>query len=196
MHVGQHEHRRRMLEQAVRHLVQRQTHVFQAQFLAGDIERHVRKPAVHRAHHPRQHGAVADAGVEHPQRRRPRMDAGKLQPDAVGDHPLLRASMHEQQVFLPVLEEAKIAARVAALDRRLQPRRRRHALRQRLGDEGLDAIQRVDGDALALAQPVQVDSAISNCRQKSEIRSRIWSFFMGLVDSGKIQAGATITPQD
>ena len=65
-----------MLENAIRHLLQRQAQVFEAELLAGDIERHVRKALMHRAQHARQHRTVADAGVEHAQRRWPGMDAG------------------------------------------------------------------------------------------------------------------------
>ena len=114
-----------MLEQPVRHLVERQPDVLQAELLAGDIERHMGKAAVHRAHHPRQHRAVADTGVEHPQRRRARMQAGQLQRHPLGDHPLLAAGVDEQQVFLPVLEEAEIAAGIALLRRHLEAARRR-----------------------------------------------------------------------
>ena len=44
-----------------------EAHVLEADFLADDVERHGRKALVHRAHHARQHRAVADAGVEHAQ---------------------------------------------------------------------------------------------------------------------------------
>jgi hypothetical protein len=56
-----------------------------------------------------QHGAVADAGVEHAHGRRARMDVGELERDAVAHHPLLAAGVDEQQIFLPVVEEAEIA---------------------------------------------------------------------------------------
>ena len=68
---------------------------------------------MHGAHHPQQDGAVAYAGIEHPQRRRARMDIGELEPDPAGDHPLFAAGVDEQQVFLPVVEEAEVALRVA-----------------------------------------------------------------------------------
>ena len=63
IHVGQHKDRGRVLEQPVRHLVQRQADVLEAELLAGDIERHMGKARVHRAHHPRQNRAVAAAGI-------------------------------------------------------------------------------------------------------------------------------------
>ena len=37
------------------------------------------------------------------------MDVGELEADAVGDLPFLRAGVDEQQIFLPVVEEAEIA---------------------------------------------------------------------------------------
>ncbi|MGY3451073.1 hypothetical protein ACVILH_003415 [Bradyrhizobium sp. USDA 4353] len=95
---------------------------------------------------------VADAGVEQPQRWRARMDAGELEADALGHHPLLATGVHEQQIFLPVLEEAEIALGIALLRHDIEPRRRQGAGGR--CDIGLDAVQRVDGDALALAQPL------------------------------------------
>ena len=80
------------------------------------------------------------------------MQAGQFQRHPVRDHPLLAAGMDEQQVFLPVLEKAEIAAGVAFFGRDLQTPRRRHPARCGGRDIGLDAIQRIDGDALALAQ--------------------------------------------
>ena len=67
-----------MLEEAVGHLVEREPHVLEADLLADDVERHGREAVVHRAHHARQHGAVADAGIEDAHRRRARMDVGEL----------------------------------------------------------------------------------------------------------------------
>jgi len=57
---------RGVLEQPVRHLVQRQPDILEAQLLAGDVERHMGKTAMHQTHDPRQHGSVAHPGVEHP----------------------------------------------------------------------------------------------------------------------------------
>ena len=113
--IGQHQHRRRMLEEAIRHFLQRQPHVLEADLLADGVERHVREAVVHGAHHPHQHRAVADAGVEHAHRRRPRMDVHELFGDAVRHLPLLAAGVDEQQIFLPVVEEAEIALRVVGL---------------------------------------------------------------------------------
>ncbi len=46
-----------------------------------------------------------------------RMDVGELFGDAVRDLPLLAAGVDEQQIFLPVVEEAEIALRIAGRSR-------------------------------------------------------------------------------
>jgi hypothetical protein len=69
---------------------------------------------LHRAHHAQQHGAVANAGVEQSQRRGPRMDVVQLERNAVRHHPLFRTGVHEQQILLPVVEEAEVALRIGA----------------------------------------------------------------------------------
>src|SRR5882672_8561859 len=51
------------------------------------------------------------------------MDVDQLLPNTVGHNPLLAAGVHKQQVFLPVIEKAKIALRV------LRQRLRQHMLR-------------------------------------------------------------------
>src|SRR5260370_35000549 len=68
---------------------------------------------MHRAHNPQQDGAIADAGVEHAQRRRARMDIGKLERDAARNHPFFAAGADEEEILLPVIEEAEIALRIA-----------------------------------------------------------------------------------
>src|SRR5580692_3286603 len=82
------------------------------------------------------------------------MDAGEFQRHPFRDHPLFAAGMDEQQVFLPVLEKPEIAPWIALLGRDLQSARRRCPARHRSSDIGLDALEGVDGDALALAQPM------------------------------------------
>ena len=78
-----------MLDEAIGHLVQRETNVLQADFLADDIEGHGRETVVHRTHHAREHRSVADAGVKHAHRRRTRMDIGEFKADPVSDFPFL-----------------------------------------------------------------------------------------------------------
>ena len=161
-----------MLDKTVGHLVQREADVLQADLLADDIKRHCRETVVHGAHHARQHRAVADAGVEHAHRRRARMNIGELHADTMRDFPFLRAGVHEQQIFLPVVEEAEIALRVVArlsgsdrrrrrLDQRERGRRRveQHAAARRHSvgvarHETADAFQSIGGDAPAIAQAV------------------------------------------
>src|SRR5271169_2723382 len=102
-----------MLAETVGHFLQGKTDVFQADFFADQIERHVRKTVVHGPHHARQHGAVADAGVEYAHGRGTRMDIGELERDAARDHPFFAAGVDEQEILLPVIEEAEIALRIA-----------------------------------------------------------------------------------
>ena len=90
VHVGHHQHGRRMLEQPVGHLLQHEAHVLEADLLAHDVERHGREAVVHGAHGAGQHRAVAHAGVEQAQRRRARMDVGQFHADALGDRPTSR----------------------------------------------------------------------------------------------------------
>ena len=94
-----------MLEQAIRHFLEREAHVLVRDLLADDVKRHRWKAGVHRAHDPRQDRAVADASVEHADGRRRRMDVGEFQRDAIGDLGLLAASRDEQEILLPVVEE-------------------------------------------------------------------------------------------
>src|SRR5580698_5927413 len=79
--------------------------------------------------------------------------------------------MDEQQVFLAVLEEAEIAPGIAPFRLHFETARtRRHAARHRCRDIGLDAIERVDGDALALAQPGYQLAVIDRAPPKSRFR--------------------------
>src|SRR5256714_11001595 len=78
--------------------------------------------------------------------------------------------MDKQQVFLPVLEKTEIAARIALFGRDLRRERRRHPARRRGSDIGLDAIERVDGDALALAQPLHQLAVIDRAAAERRFR--------------------------
>src|SRR5262249_28514168 len=75
-----------------------------------------REAVVRRTHDAGENGAVAHAGVEEPQRGRPRLDAVELELDALRDHPFLGAGADEEQVLLPVVVEAKARLRVAFAD--------------------------------------------------------------------------------
>ena len=159
-----------MLEKTIRHLLQREADVFEADLLADEIERHRRKAVVHGAHHPHQHAAVADAGVEHAHRRRARMDVGEFVGDAARHLPFLAAGVDEQQIFLPVVEETEVALRVgrpcggggrrpaAAAGAAGRASRARSMIvgapvRGVRRHETVDAVERVGGDAPAVAQP-------------------------------------------
>ena len=116
---------------------------------------------MHRAHHAREHRAVADAGVEDADCRRARVQMRKLLGDAVRHLPLFAAGVDEQQIFLPVVEEAEIALRVR-LARTMRGRGggRRHAERvnsarrlQRLQVAYAIVQSRLDGAPVADEQP-------------------------------------------
>src|SRR5262245_25944211 len=161
-----------MLDETIRHLVQREANVLQANFLADDIERSSREPVVHRTHHACEHRAVTNASVEYAHRRRPRMDIGEFEAHPRSYFPLLRAGVHEEQILLPVVEETEIALRIVAgesgSDRRHGCRfhdgqnSRRRRLEQKATarrsavriarHEGADAIERVGRDTSAVAQ--------------------------------------------
>src|SRR4051795_11326780 len=98
------------------------------------------------------------------------MNAAQFQRYPLRSDPLFAAGMDKEQVFLPVLEKTEIAARVALFGRDLRRERRGHPARHRGGDIGLDAIERVDGDALALAQPVHQLAVIDRAAAKGRFR--------------------------
>ena len=123
---------------------------------------------MHLAHDAGQHGAVAHAGVEHAHRGRLGMQVAQLHADAAGDHLLLAAGVDEQQVLLPVVEEAEVARRSCRIGAGCgsAPAVRRHHAQQRLqlarrgwrldaaaGQVGADPLQRLGRDAGAVAQP-------------------------------------------
>src|SRR5262245_2633082 len=103
-----------MLDKAIRHLVQREPDILEADFLADNVERRGRKTVVHRAHYAREHGAVADTGIEHTDRRRAWVNVGQFKPYPRSNFPFLRTGIHEQQVFLTIVEEEKIAMCIVA----------------------------------------------------------------------------------
>ena len=95
------------------------------------------------------------------------MDMRQFLGDAVRDLPLLAAGIDEQQIFLPVVEEAEVARRIAVRQRRRGDGRRQRrarlarafddrqplALRRMRRHKTVDAVERVGGDAAAVAQP-------------------------------------------
>ncbi len=156
-----------MLVEAVDHLAQGEAHVLEADLLADDVERHRREAPVHLAHHAREHRAVAHAGVEQAHRGRARMDVAELEPDALRHHVLLAAGVDEQQVLLPVVEEAEVLfrRRVARMHDRQRRQRagadQRQQLRRRIArargavlhHELVDPLQGLRSDPRTVAQP-------------------------------------------
>ena len=187
--IGQDNDAGRMLDETIRHFLQGEADVFQTDFLGDNVERHGRKTVVHGAHHAREHGAVADAGIEHAHGRRTRVNIAEFEPDPVGDFPFLRAGVHEQQIFLPVVEEAEIALRIVTRLPRGDRRRQRRDDRQRcrrvgveqqaaarryaIGiarHEGTDAVEGVGGDAAAIAQAAGKLAVIDRAAAESGFR--------------------------
>src|SRR5215475_2806853 len=94
------------------------------------------------------------------------MHIGDLKRDAAGDHPFFAAGIDEQQVLLPVVEEAEVALGIAFAGRRRYRRGNGRARLARALDDGrtrnrgavgfheaADAVERLGGDAAAVAQP-------------------------------------------
>src|SRR5882757_6122634 len=78
IHVCKYEDGRRMIREPIRHLVERQSGVFQTYLFASHIERHMGKTSVHAAHHPCQHCAVTDSRIKDTERRRTWMNIGEF----------------------------------------------------------------------------------------------------------------------
>ena len=105
--VGDHEHRVAVLVEAVRHLLQAQAHILEADLLRDREHRHRREQLMGRAHHSREDGRVAHPGIEEPQRRRRRVQLRQLERRALDHDRLLVAGVDEGQVLLAVVVEAK-----------------------------------------------------------------------------------------
>ncbi len=105
--VGDDHHGGRMLDEPVRHLLQAEAHVLEADLLGDDEQRYVAVQPMRRAHQTPQYGAVAHAGVEDAQRRRRRTHVDQFVGGAPGDRRFLVAGVNERQVFLAVVVEAE-----------------------------------------------------------------------------------------
>jgi len=103
-----------------------------------------------------------------PQRRRSRVNAAELQRHPLRRHPLFAAGMDEQQVFLAIFEKPEIAAGSRFSGGTSSLRGGSTPAGHRGRDIGLDTVEGVDRDSLALAQPVHqlaiVYSAATECR--------------------------------
>jgi hypothetical protein len=167
IHVGNDEHGGGMLEKAVRHLVERETDILQADLLADDVEGDGGELLVHLPHDAGEHRAIAHAGIEQAQRGRLRRQVGQFQPDAPRYDLLLRAGVDEQQILLPVVEEAEVlflgcsssgglgrsGKRVGRTDEGLQLGRRGRGDEAAGSHERLQPLQRLGGDPGTVAQP-------------------------------------------
>jgi hypothetical protein len=155
-----------MLVEAVDHLAQAEAYVLEADLLAHDVERHRRESAVHLAHHPREHRAIAHARVEKAHRRWARMDMRELEPHAARHHVFLAARIDEEEVLLAVVEKAEVLFRrrlarccnhglhSAGANEGQQFRRRiARARRAVLHHELVDPGESLGRDARAVAQP-------------------------------------------
>ena len=100
-------HRLWVLGEAVGELLQSQAHVFEAYLLAGDDEGYGGELRVQPAQHVCHHGTVPGARVEDVQRRRGRAQVAQLVAHPFADRPFLPAGGDEEEVLLPVVEEAK-----------------------------------------------------------------------------------------
>src|SRR4051794_37396313 len=98
------------------------------------------------------------------------MNAAQFQRHPLRADPLFATGMDKEQVFLPVLEKTEIAARVALFRQDLRRERRRHPARHGGCDIGLDAIEGIDGDALALAQAVHQLAVIDRASAERRFR--------------------------
>ena len=72
--------------------------------------------------------------------------------------------------FCRFSKNRKLPPGIALLGDDFEAARRRQPTRHRSGDIGLDAVQRVDGDALALAQPMHQLAVIDGAAAKSRLR--------------------------
>ena len=147
-----------MFEQAVGHLLEHHAHVFVGNFLGDDVKRHGGKARMQRPHHPRQHSAVTDPGIEQSQRRRRWLQIAEFERNPVGDLGLFAAGRDEQQIFLAVVEEAEARRRDARPGGGVLGRRRWDGLQLgrpgRMREEkGAHLVERFGRDVGAVAQP-------------------------------------------
>ena len=103
-----------MLEESVRHLLEAETHVLEADFLRDDHERHGRDLRVGVAHDSREDSRVAHAGIEDAQRRRRRPHVPELDRRALRHRGLLVAGIDEGEILLAIVVEPERGRSAAA----------------------------------------------------------------------------------
>ena len=94
------------------------------------------------------------------------MDIGKLQPDALRDHPLLAASGDKKQIFLTIVIKTEIVGGLPGGRQRKRRRDGQGAIGDRLwlaDDEGTDALDRFGLDAGTEAKPGN-ELAVVDCK--------------------------------
>ena len=96
-----------MLVKAIRHLVEAEPHVLEADLLGDGKQWHGRERAMDTAHDARQNRPVAHAGVEDAQARRLGVNVRHLVRRPARYCRLLVARVDECEVLLPVVVEAK-----------------------------------------------------------------------------------------
>jgi hypothetical protein len=96
-----------MLEEAVRHLLEAEAHVLEADLLGDHQQGQRRSLRVGVAHEARQHGRIAHAGVEDANCRWRRADMAQFLGRALRDRRLLVAGVDEGEVFLAIVVEAE-----------------------------------------------------------------------------------------
>ena len=115
--VGHDEHGCRMLEQAIRELLEAEPDILEADLLGDDQHRKRRELAVGAAHDARDHRAIAHARIEYADRRRSRSQQRHLMSGAAGDRGLFVAGVDEREILLAIVVEPKwrraIASRTA-----------------------------------------------------------------------------------
>lgn len=105
--VGHDQHCLRMLLQAVGHLLKADAHVLVAYLLTNGQQRHAGETVVQQPHDACEHSAVAHACVKDPQGVRFGLQVLDLHADAVRYDLFFVAGVHEEEVLLPVVEEAE-----------------------------------------------------------------------------------------
>jgi hypothetical protein len=96
-----------VLEEPVRHLLEPEPDVLEADLLCDCDNGHRRMEPVYGAHESREDSSVAHAGVDQPDRRRDGGDLGQFLAGAVGDDRLLVRGVDEREVLLAVVVEAE-----------------------------------------------------------------------------------------
>src|SRR4029453_10024968 len=94
-----------MLVEPIRHFLEAESDVFEADFLGHRQQRHRRKVAMGAAHQPSQHGGIAHSRVEDAEGRRRRPQLTELLRGSFRDDGFFVAGIDEGQVLLSIVVE-------------------------------------------------------------------------------------------